>query len=387
MICTTAHNIASSKCQNRCASRASEAGAAAGHGFGTSQRHSRYMVLPEANASCIEGGPMENRKNSTFVRILIIVFCLFVVGLVTYSFFFGNPPYKLNYELIILLLIIVVLILSESFDNMNMASFISLNRKVTEKKEEVELVKRENAELRNNIINITSSISLNQKQSNNSYYGFTPDMLRLLGVTKSDSVAKEEVCDDESSRKDQSDTGAQPVVQEERTSRMSIHNILEYIEQDTIDRFFESNNIPKVDTIMNAEFTPAFHGLDPIMERRIVFDAYHKTSTKEFFIEVRIIRSASIMMYDRIYVMISKLLYYKQVKNSSVELIILIPEIPDSEKLGVFSNEGAYRRLIEAFQPAIANGLLRIENVQFLDSDVERWIERYNTEKKGNQNI
>lgn len=93
------------------------------------------------------------------MRTLIVFLCLFLVGLIGYRFFFFTPLGDLSPGVLVVLSLIVVLVLSESFDSFSIAKLLSLSREVEKKKTEVAEVKRENLELRGQIITIATNIS------------------------------------------------------------------------------------------------------------------------------------------------------------------------------------------------------------------------------------
>jgi hypothetical protein len=56
-------------------------------------------------------------KPNYFVRILIVILGILIVGMITYNFFLTDPRGEINTGLVTLIAILVVIVLSESFDN------------------------------------------------------------------------------------------------------------------------------------------------------------------------------------------------------------------------------------------------------------------------------
>ncbi|MFZ5645965.1 MAG: hypothetical protein ACOY46_20615 [Bacillota bacterium] len=314
----------------------------------------------------------ENSK-SWFVRILIILYIIFLLTLVSTSFWKKHPPFEISTTIITLLLLVTLLILSEAFDNLSLGKMLSLSREVKHKKEEVASVKKENAELRENIIKISTMIS--QRQNNMTINGVTPELLQLLGVTKANNATLDEDFDEELEEKQLK--ASKPAEDEQKESSIPKYLLMPYAEKESIKKYLDRFQIPESDVIWEAQFTPAFQGLDQIMERKIVFNAYLKTPLKETFIEVKFISSLSPMIFDRLYVLLSKILFYKQAKNIKAELVLLLVDIQTQNNKEF---DFRFRRFIEAFQPAIANDLLRVETISFSEEDLIRWTDEV---KKG----
>lgn len=284
----------------------------------------------------------------------------------------GTPTYNLTPENITLFVLITILILSESFDNLNMGKYLSLSREIKQKKEEVLEAKQENADLREHIIKMTMLINQNQHQTNNTINGVTPELLHMLGVIKADEDKVLESDNGASKLSDMTPTElpSSTTVTESEFNKRDFHK---FTKKESIELYLKKHNIPEINIIREVQFTPAFQGLDPIMERKIVFDAYLKTDIKEFFFEV-LLTISPITLY-RVYVQLSKINYYSQAKHVKAQMILLIPEFPtEYERRQYFRPE----RIIEAFQPAISNDLIRIEIIQFRLEDIERWKKELN---------
>ncbi|MEH6893110.1 hypothetical protein V7Y53_01970 [Bacillus velezensis] len=320
-------------------------------------------------------GKADVKNVNWFVRILLIIFILYLLSIITAGFLMGTPTYNLTPENITLFVLITVLILSESFDNLNMGKYLSLSREIKQKKEEVLEAKQENADLREHIIKMTMLINQNQHQTNNTINGVTPELLQMLGVIKADEDKVLERDNGASKLSDMTPTElpSSTTVTESMKTEFNKRDFHKFTKKESIDLYIKKHNIPDINIIREVQFTPAFQGLDPIMERKIVFDAYLKTDIKEFFFEVLL--TISPMTLYRVYVQLSKIKYYSQAKHVKAQMILLIPEFPtEYEGRQHFRPE----RIIEAFQPAISNDLIRIEIIQFRLEDIERWKKELN---------
>lgn len=324
-----------------------------------------------------------------FIRVLIILYVTFLGYLVWTSFVKSQPAFSITMGIITLLILITVLILSEAFDNFSVGQLLSINREIKKKEEEVGKVKKENAELRDNLIHVTTMFGQVQSQSNsNTNVMLTPEWFsQMLSVVKAKEKQEDE--DTEDSVEETTESGATPEDktttdaskppstesndQQRALDRKRERMLSRYVESETINKYIKKYDIPENEVVREVQFSPATMGLDPIMERRIIFDGYIKTPGKEIFIEVRRnMHMPSNMMFDRLYVLLTKIWFYRQAKKIQAELILLIAEVPPihEQTSSVQKFKGSTERFIEAFQPAIANGLLRIETITFTEEEL-----------------
>ncbi len=158
---------------------------------------------------------------------------------------------------------------------------------------------------------------------------------------------------------------AAPVV-----SRLPLYRMTRGLEEFALTQYVAKHQLSVNALTREVQFTPLFQGVDPIMERRMVFDAYLKDGTSERFFEILPRRTIDPTRWDRLYVLLSKLWYYRQAKNVQADLTLIVLELPDSSS-SQFRRPDYYARFLEAFQPAIANGLLRVESVQVTAREYE----------------
>jgi hypothetical protein len=322
-------------------------------------------------------------KPNWFVRILIIIFLIILITLVFSNFIYSQPRYQINSGTIITLGVITIIILSESFHNLSLGQFITLSRQVKRVDAENTTLRRENNELQNRLVQVTQLIA-NFKQSqissntpiNITTLDINETLKRSIGVisTKESELGKaqEDI--------EQSLEGAEIVQSEDRWSLNMRNRVFSKIEDESLNKYCIENRIPKLDLQKEVRFSDAFEKIDPIMERVIFFDGYYRTESKEYFFELNTSfrLSASSFYYDRLYVMLSKILYYRQAKNISAELIYILANIPEdiSEKNLAPSKyvQKYFNNFIEAFQPAINNGLLRLEIIAFTEEEINKII-------------
>lgn len=306
---------------------------------------------------------MENKTNY-FVRILIGILVLALSILIGLSFSLGEPKYGISNGIITVILIVVVLVLSESFNQLSIGKILSLTKEVVKEKEENASVKEENKELRQNLFKIVSNIQ--QSQVNNTFNAPPEAWQKLLGVVPA-TEPKEEVASEETSQQDAA-TSPEPSREEEFRQRSQLRRSAAEV---GLSKFISGLPLPESSIIYDAEFSTAFHGIDPIMERRVIFDCYLKGTDVERFVEVRHRDISSPMAMDSLYIMLSKIYLYRQAKNTNAELILVLVSTNFDQE----SRSNRYERFLDSFQPAIANKLLRIEHVQVSQEEAQKGIE------------
>jgi len=315
---------------------------------------------------------MEN--HSKFVRISIYVLAAFIAGIVLSGFILGEPKYQISAEIISLILIILILFLSESFNNLSLGKLLTLSKDNKEKQKENSGLKKENTDLRNQLINVATNVN----QSQVTYNGLSPELLKALNVVPAEESDKEAKGKFENEAPEQNVSPQRPTHQEPEQTELqkllpsgsSKMRMMRELEPAAIANFCKSIGINSDDVRHEVRFASAFEGLDPIMENSVVFDAYYQLEEKELFFAV--IR-ADMLRPDRLYYlyqMLTKLFLYRKAKGSSAELILILVELPEeiSSRMGL--RDRGRERLISQFAPAVANKLLRIESIKYSEGEL-----------------
>lgn len=136
---------------------------------------------------------------------------------------------------------------------------------------------------------------------------------------------------------------------------------LQQYEEIALNKFLANEGISHLLIIRDAKFTNQFEQIDPINEYSPVFDGYMKTVDTEIFIEMKFKNRIMGIMRDRIYLMLSKIYYYRNIKKVNAYLFLVLIIKPDEDYFE--NNNNNNNRLLTEFQPAILNGLLRIREV------------------------
>jgi len=304
----------------------------------------------------------ENSKPNYFVRALIVILAGFCGYLVFASFTNGEPAYTISAAAFSTLVLMTIIVLSEVFNHLSLGKILSLSKKVTEEKTAKDEVKKENAELRESLLKL--SIAMRQTQTNTTINALPSELLKYLGVTKADEKDKAE--DDETVAPTPQETQVRTFTPEREVTGLNRSRMRRALADEALERCIKKIGVPEADLNREVTFTSAFQNIDPIMERPIVFDAYLKAANREQFFEA--LPFISSMSFERVYVMLAKILFYRQAKQVQAELILAVPKLSQSNELQqMYSRYG--ERFFQAFQPAISNNLLRVELVEFSDAD------------------
>lgn len=310
----------------------------------------------------------EEKKSNLFVRILTVMLGLLIITLIVSRFYFFEPKGEISNGIIILLGLLIILFLSEIFDNFSLGQLLSLSRTIKEKKEKITELKESNDKLLNLVV---TNNTLSQRSSMTNVTGITPEEFAktIISVIKADKTT----ADNEETKKEKL---AEIVIEEEEqedskkgspiTKRRRRVNISK-VQAVSLSKFTENKDLKKFNFIEDAQILMPQKDADPISNINPIFDAYVESENFEMFIEIKLRNSPMIIFRERLYVMLSKLYYYRYTKKTNVYLNLILVELPeDSEE-----NQDRVRRyshyettFLQEFEPAIRIGLLKIEYMQ-----------------------
>ncbi len=314
----------------------------------------------------------ENKKNNStekvnwFSRILLLIIGGLIAFMIVYRFFLIEPRAEITTGIIILLAFLIVLALSEIFDNFSIGEILKLSRTIKEKekvieKRENEIIKVENE--KNQLLNqvITLSNNFSQRQSNTNIYGWTPELMRQIGVQKANADEVEELKKKEAQEAEKEEPSRQRVRRLDNSK----------VEELALRKFITNNNID-ISKIFREIKLQAFQGIDPISDTSPIFDAYLNDIDKEVFFEVRPSKGyISGMFLDRLYLMLSKIYHYRTIKKTNSFLNLILVEFPDDRS----EENRQLNRILDLFQPALNNNLLRISVVRFEENEMPHLYE------------
>jgi hypothetical protein len=297
---------------------------------------------------------MDNKKPNWFVRILIILLCIFIGGLIYFNFFWTCPPAQISGGLLVLVAFLTVLVLSEAFDNFSISKLISMSKTAEEKETINQELKKENSELRNQIVNISTSIS--QKQVNSTFV-LTDELSKMFTVKQANEPEKEE----------KRNEIEEPSEEKQTTRRVVSFSKFEEI---ALPKFLQSEGLNQLPLIRDAKLVSQFQQVDPISEYSPIFDGYIKTVDTEIFIEMKSKRMGSLLR-ERLYIMLSKVNYYRTIKKVNAFLYLVLIVRPDDNEFLNGRNSTLTDRILEEFEPAITNGLLQVRIIEITQQEYD----------------
>lgn len=300
---------------------------------------------------------MTDKKNNYFVRLLIVALSGFVVWIVAYSFLSLEPKGTISTGIITLIVLLVVIILSERFDNLSIGKILTMSREIKVKDNSISKLNSENTGLRKELVNVVTSISQNQSSTN--IFGFPDDLAKKMGVEKA--------TDEEITKKRTEENEENEETNRSRPIRRRVNH--QKLEEFAFSHFLQKRNLTDYDLIQEAKLVTQFSGIDAVSNIQPIYDGYINTGESEIFVEVKVARPSSIMMRERIYLMLNKIYLYNKVKKANAHLNLLLVDI-DGEESDQLRNQRNTDRLKEFFEPSIVNGLLRIIPIKLTEEEI-----------------
>ena len=295
----------------------------------------------------------ETKKTNWFVRILIILLCFFIGGLIYFNFFCSSSPLQISGGVLILISFLTLLVLSEAFDNFSISKLITLSRAVKEKENKNQELNKENIELRNQIISISTSISQNQV---NSPIFLTEAFAKSFAVKQANEPEREEKRQEieEIEEKDEKET----------TKKYITYSKLEDV---AFPRFLQIEGLDILPIIRDAKLVSHFHQIDPVSEYSPIFDGYIKKVDAEIFIEMKVKGQMGNSTRSHLYMMLSKINYYRTIKKVNAFLYLVLIFRPDDEEQPYIQKN----KILQEFEPAITNGLLQVKTIKITQQEYD----------------
>lgn len=321
-------------------------------------------------------GEKKLNKSNMFVRVLVVIYIVFLFALIFYNFFRGESKYVFSSGLITVLLIITIVIFSEVFDNMSLGKLLSLSRDVKEKEETIEEVKQENVLLRENVISLANVVS--QKQTNQTYIGFDNEVFKSLGVVKSDKSEEEneEYTQFQNGVTDSVEMGNTYSHRQDLRSSINSIEFTRKVEELALEKFLSAQNISLYEVINDVKFSSGFEEADPISSESEKYSAYYKLPDKEIFIDVKSAERLGPSAFYKTYKSLAQLRFYQELKKIKVEMVLVIIDYPEEYLRKDRENQiRMINRFILRLQPAISNHLLKIEVIKITEEEIKSILE------------
>lgn len=307
----------------------------------------------------------------TWIKKPVGVLSILLVAMIIVSYFCGSQKYTLDTHIIILTAILVVLVLSESFSEIAVGSLLSLKRRTGELKEDLVAAREETSELRNQLSTIVSSVS--NKNINYISQSMKDSLLQKnfdeenteesSGSAQSDEMREfpaDSACQVRSTAISR-DTERDQNHSHNTTSGASIRNIRKLAEEYALQKFAEMLDLSPFSVIQGVKLSRDLDLDDPIMSAGISFDAYVKTDSIEYFIDVQ--QTNSFFYRYKLYTMISQIKLYGEFNHKKTKLVLLAVELPEEYRNGRAPSSIA-EQINKDFFPAILSQILEVVEIR-----------------------
>lgn len=318
----------------------------------------------------VPSGKTQKNRTEWKTVVLFILLCVLVIA----DFIAPNSTFSFSPEILVALSLITLILLSKSFDKLAIGKLFVIEGNLRREEKRREQAETRNDELIKNFV--AFSTNLNLANSNRMDVNLLPpDLMKRFGVTPAADAEIEE--SERSLRQDekQSGTTAEPTHSPEFENWRELSEKIPYrvLEHFAISKALKERRIEADQVLRNVRFTSAFESLDPIMERSVVFDGYYSNLEREIFFHSS--RSSIRMPFsdDRLYVMLSKIYFYRRAKNTDSKLVYVVYELPEK-----YTSQTSYfrskDRALEQFRPAVDNNLLEIETIKITEEEIQDLI-------------
>ena len=306
------------------------------------------------------------KTKKILMYIFVALLSVIMLGMAIGSFLLGEPKYQITEGAVIIFALIAVLLVFDTVESLSVGNVLSLNKKIKEKDKEVERLNGENVQLRNQFFSMISN-SFNSKASSQI----------IIDASKGFMIQQAEQNDIDREREAVQDIEHKEVPST-TTTRYNRSKIMHSMEQLLLARFIEDNDVPKEQIQKDIKIASISAGIDPIIERDIIFDAYLRRPIDEIFIEVSLINNPHSVIDYRLYFMISKIYHYARANQVKAKMVLLVPvyskEYIDTkpEWLRWSDPNALLDRLKTIYAPAILNGLLDVVGIKVSSEDMKQ---------------
>lgn len=168
--------------------------------------------------------------------------------------------------------------------------------------------------------------------------------------------------------------------------QVPIHRLMPYIEREAIKRYLEMHEVSFDRVQSHIKFRYEFLDPDPIMERVITFDAFWQQGKIEQYFEVINSTAPPSYLFDRVYVMLSKLYNRQQATDVHTQLVLLLFHLPEELRYSRLASRYAHeRRLHKTFLPAEELELFTLESIVFSIEDYHELEQRFFEDERRGQ--
>ena len=287
----------------------------------------------------------ENPKKLSWWQVLLLILtALLIVGLILVNFLCSENRFVITGSIVTLICLLIVIVLSNSFDSFSIVGIFNLRREVKENREKIDKLE--------NLMFQSVNNNLQAQHASNS----TNISINTLGVQDQTSDDKARIKEDERQQEEEEDKVEATRMPRPRLDREKFAELL-------LQKYLKQNNLLDKIIKKDVKIADEIQNSDSISNRPITFRAYIKDDDKELFVDTFSSVLSSFMFSDRLYVKVSKVLNYREIKNANAKTVCLIGK-PDSER-----ERFNVSKLQSDFLPAITNNLLDIVTISYSEED------------------
>lgn len=313
----------------------------------------------------------DNNKISKFSKILIVIGLVYLMFLITFSFFKKPNPFVIDLYIYSSIVLLIVLIVADSFSKITVFKVISLSKSIKEKEIEVTKEKERNERLLNHVFELTTKITNTNNQNSSVHSGFSSEdvkslLIEVVKVVRPDNKTSELEEEEEQTIKspinkepdNRKTTGIQTVDKVDLFNDYRVRRrFIETTFEAEVIKFASKFNVLEGEIESDVAFSSDFKNLDPLAEFDISYDYYFKTLKKEYFIESYTSIGINPTFIYKLYLLLSKMVQYGKAKGIEVELSLFYFNFIFVENNFHKRN---FERLHETFKPAIEKKILNI---------------------------
>jgi hypothetical protein len=296
-----------------------------------------------------------NNPSSPKIKKGVILLWFLILLIILISFLFGKPPYIVTFEITVLIALLVLLVLSEDFDSFSINKIITLSRSVKEKESTNNRLLKENFELRNQLISLSSNINQNHSNThvtvNSSGY---PDTTKVMQANEPEKEEKRNEIEDSAD------------VRNPLRRAISFSKIEEFL----LPKFIDTEGLDPTTLVRSAKLVGSIEHVDPINEYSPVFDGYIRNDKTEMFFEMKSI-GAGPLLREKLYFMLSKINYYRITQRVNAVLYLILVVRPHDDEQVQERQRQHIERILKEFEPAKNIGILEVRHIEISETELE----------------
>jgi hypothetical protein len=172
----------------------------------------------------------------------------------------------------------------------------------------------------------------------------------------------------EEPEKEEKRNETEEIIEDKASTRKTVS--FSKFEEVAMTQFIESEGFNPHAIVRDAKLVSTIQQIDPISEYSPVFDGYIKNNESENFIELKSIKAGSALR-EKLYLMLSKINYYKAIRGVNAVLYLVLVVRPNEEELPNGRHNIIVEKVLREFEPAVNSGLLQVRHIQISQQEYD----------------